>query len=140
MTLHELIECNKRLKITGICNTEIREKAIEDAIKAIQIDNNEALKTEYIGVKNYAHFGDQRYDCSYGCGPTHGHIVFSIGRRWSDNNVSLTETDIEFLIKARDFRVSKEIIEKFKATSITRAIELYLEHKEYVDYFQQEIL
>lgn len=57
-----------------------RLRVIEDAILAIQTDQTSALSKEYMGVKNYAGFGDQRCDCSYGMGPSHGSIVFEVGR------------------------------------------------------------
>jgi hypothetical protein len=56
-----------------------RGKAIMDAIAAIQADGA-ALRSCYIGVKNYAGFGDQREDHTYGMGPRHGSIVFSVRR------------------------------------------------------------
>lgn len=56
-----------------------RQGAIADAIKAIA-SSDDPLCKEYIGVKNYEGFGDQRSDSEYGMGPRHGSIVFSIGR------------------------------------------------------------
>jgi hypothetical protein len=78
-----------------------REYLIEEAIGRIQADPAEALKAEYLGIKNYAHFGDQRCDCSYGYGPTHGTIVFSIGRV---RGAPLEpDADIQELLRVRDF-------------------------------------
>lgn len=37
------------------------------------------LRTAYFGVKNYDRWEGQRTDCEYGMGPSHGHIVFSVG-------------------------------------------------------------
>ena len=37
------------------------------------------MKTEFFGVKVYSGFGEQFCDCSYGYGPRHGSIVFSVG-------------------------------------------------------------
>lgn len=39
------------------------------------------LAKEYFGLKNYEHWIGQRSDHSYGFGPAHGHVVFSIGLR-----------------------------------------------------------
>ena len=55
-----------------------RAKVVADAKTAIAAGGG-ALQHEYLGVKNYDSFGDQRCDCQYGFGPTHGSIVFSIG-------------------------------------------------------------
>lgn len=75
---------------------------IEEAIRRIQADPDNALKTEYLGIKNYAHFGDQRSDHSYCMGPTHGSIVFSIGRQRSGAPID-PEADIQELLRVRDF-------------------------------------
>lgn len=37
------------------------------------------MRSAYFGIKNYAHFGDQRADGKYHLGPKHGNIVFRIG-------------------------------------------------------------
>jgi len=58
-----------------------RAKAIEDAIAGIQNDPDETLLKGYIGIKNYAAFGDQREDHSINMGPRHGTIVFSVCRQ-----------------------------------------------------------
>jgi hypothetical protein len=58
------------------------------------------LKTEYLGIKNYAAFGDQREDHTYGMGPRHGTIVFSIGR---DHGHLIEPGDVDELIRVRDF-------------------------------------
>jgi len=68
----------------------VRQEAIADAIKAIA-SSEDPLSNEYIGVKNYAHFGDQREDHSYGMGPRHGNIVFKIGRSTRNAEPTLTE-------------------------------------------------
>lgn len=57
-----------------------RKYLIEEAIKLIQSKGSSALSKEYLGIKNYASFGDQRHDTIYGMAPSHGSIVFSIGR------------------------------------------------------------
>ena len=50
------------------------------------------LSKEYIGQKRYEGF-DQRCDCEYGCGPSHGYIYQSIGLR--NPKVQLTDYDAE---------------------------------------------
>jgi hypothetical protein len=74
---------------------------IEEAIAAIHKDPASALATEFLGFKNYAHFGDQRCDCPYGMGPRHGSIVFSIARR--DRNAPVNGDAIYLLECVRDF-------------------------------------
>jgi len=55
------------------------------------------MRKQYFGIKNYAHFGDQREDHQYGYGPKHGDIVFSIGLTGSrrKNEEPLTSSEIE---------------------------------------------
>lgn len=60
-----------------------RSAVFADAIAAIQNDGSVALRSVYLGIKNYASFGDQRNDSEYGMGPRHGSIVFRIGRTHS---------------------------------------------------------
>jgi hypothetical protein len=91
------------IRITGSPNTGERRKAIEDAIIAIQSDGATALQKEYICVKNYAHFGDQREDHKNGFGPAHGSIVFSIARFRGDDSQVLGPDEIYLLECVRDF-------------------------------------
>lgn len=92
----------KNLEITG--NPQGRFHLIEEAILAIGTNPDKALKAEYIGVKNYAHFGDQRSDHPYGYGPSHGYIVFSIGRVMrGDPAATLGPDEIYLLECVRDF-------------------------------------
>lgn len=96
--------CRKAMQditVTGEPLGNIRLKAIEDAISEIIKNGNKALLEEYIGVKNYAGFGDQRKDHKYGYGPRHGHIVFSI-KRLREKNVELGVDHIYFLECVRD--------------------------------------
>lgn len=53
------------------------------------------LKREYFGAKNYAHWTGQRCDCSYGCGPRHGYIVFEIGLTRAAREMELTSEMLE---------------------------------------------
>jgi hypothetical protein len=90
------------LRVMGCPNTGVRRKALEDAIVAIQTDGAAALSKEYIGVKNYAHFNDQREDHKIGYGPAHGSIVFSITRRPGSTAI-LGADEIYLLECVRDF-------------------------------------
>lgn len=89
--------------VEGICTSDARQNVIADAIFAIQTDGKNALTKGFLGVKNYASFGDQRSDCEYGYKPTHGDIVFSVGRSDRDKPITLGEDHIYFLEAARDF-------------------------------------
>jgi len=80
-----------------------RIKIIEEAIAMIQKNGKTAMKKEYLGMKNYAAFGDQRTDCEYGYGPTHGSIVFRVGRTDDDKETTLGDDEIYALLCARDF-------------------------------------
>lgn len=79
-----------------------RHKAIEDAITEIQTKGEKALKEQYLGVKNYAAFGDQREDHQYGYGPAHGYIVFRIERKNRDKPIANKEDVIYLLECVRD--------------------------------------
>ena len=100
LNLDKLYRGLEQINISGACNTPVRQEALEDAIGAIQSNPSTALKKEYIGVKNYAHFGDQRCDIENGYGPKHGTIVFKISRV-SDR--PLDEDALYLLEAARDF-------------------------------------
>ena len=69
--------------VIGGCPENQRELGARAAVIAdakIDIANGaQRLRDGYFGVKNYAHFGDQRCDCQYHLGPKHGSIVFRIG-------------------------------------------------------------
>lgn len=71
---------------------DTRTKLIEDAIRLIAA-SPEALSEHYLGVKNYASFGDQREDHKYFMGPRHGDIVFSVKRKTPET--SLTDAERE---------------------------------------------
>lgn len=72
----------------------VRGKAVGDARRWLA-NNATRLQECYIGVKNYSGFGDQREDHSYGTGPRHGSIVFSIGLTPEARNRTLTSDEIE---------------------------------------------
>ena len=84
-----------------------RNALIEEAIAAIQKDGKSALQTGYLGIKNYAGFGDQREDHGYGMCPRHGTIVFSIGRtqKARDKKTELGADEIYYLEAYREFGV-----------------------------------
>ena len=78
----------RNIRVIGTVDSEQRKEAISDDIKHILQNGASALKTEYIGVKQYSGFGDQRCDCSYGSGPTHyknyGSKGITVCDRWKD--------------------------------------------------------
>ena len=100
LDLERLYRGAQQVRVEGVCNSSVRAKALEDAIAAIQTNSSSALKTHYVGVKNYASFGDQREDHQYSMGPKHGDIVFSI-RRVADGPID--DDAIYLLEAARDF-------------------------------------
>ncbi len=97
INFEKLLKSN--IEVTGKCDGSCREQAIEDAIAIIQ-KQTDYLDTQYIGVKNYAHFGDQREDHGYGMCPRHGAIVFEIRKK--DRKLPFTEDDIYYLMVSRD--------------------------------------
>jgi len=101
----DIEKCERAMRhiyVRGLCNTARREGLIEKAIGLIQEDPQGALQSEYIGMKNYAGFGDQEISCGYGYGPRHGSVVFSIGRA-REQRPALGEDHIYFLECVRDF-------------------------------------
>jgi hypothetical protein len=56
-----------------------RGKVLRDAKDALLEPGCGRLAREYFGTKNYDRWSDQREDHSYGRGPSHGSIVFSVG-------------------------------------------------------------
>lgn len=64
---------------------EERAGVIRDAIAEISTGEKgprySSLWERYFGTKNYDRWRGQRVDCTYGCGPTHGSVVFSVGLR-----------------------------------------------------------
>ena len=77
------------------------DKAGDDRVHALQkaIDDlatgATSLKKTYFGTKQYAHWHGQFIECSYGMGPAHGSVIFSIGIRRSELGRDLTEPEIE---------------------------------------------
>lgn len=97
----DLDRCRRGMKQISIEGTP-RPALIAEAIERIQRDPKAAMAKEYLGIKNYASFGDQREDHQYGYGPKHGSIVFSIGR--ADEYRGAIDADAIYLLEAcRDF-------------------------------------
>lgn len=99
--LSRVDRARKVLYIEGDCllakhvhEGDSRANAVANA-KRLLADNPARLRSEYIGVKNYSGFGDQREDHKYGYGPRHGHIVFSIGLTQEARQRDLTPEEIE---------------------------------------------
>lgn len=69
-------EAEKRLAVEGWCDSEMRYSVVEDAIKEVAAGG---LRERWLGVKVYAHFGEQRVSCSYGYLPVHGQVLFRVG-------------------------------------------------------------
>ena len=103
----DVARCMKALehiRVVGRPDGTIRQQAIERAICAIGQDGATAIRDQYIGVKNYAHFGDQREDHPYGYGPKHGTIVFKIGRNRNEGSQAIIGSDEIYLLECvRDF-------------------------------------
>ena len=92
---------NNELNVEGICSSPTRQSLLERVIADLQDNPEQALKDKYAGIKNYAHFGDQVSCHPYGFGPTHGSIVFRIGRgtNYTPDNA---HKYIQFLLYFRD--------------------------------------
>lgn len=102
----DLDRCRKamaQLVVRGLPTTPQRRDLIAAAIEQIQRSPETALAREYLGIKNYAGFGDQREDHEYGSGPRHGSIVFFIGRSDHPRSDALGEDQIYLLECVRDF-------------------------------------
>ncbi|WP_182056545.1 hypothetical protein [Pantoea sp. ME81] len=74
-----------------------RKSCVRDAMDDLA-NGATALKTEYFGTKDYAHWSDQRCDCAYGYGPSHGSVVFRIGLKHDYQGKDLNPDDIECAI------------------------------------------
>lgn len=73
------------------------------------------MKSEFFGVKVYSGFGEQFCDCSYGYGPRHGSIVFSVGltesaiKRIRDGASIDTDSAIYVLLNWNQIAAAKEV-------------------------------
>lgn len=86
-----------------------RKSLIGEALRQINERPETCMMTEYLGIKNYEGFGDQREDHQYGRCPRHGSIVFEIGRtqKARKNKVVLGDDELYFLECCRDFGVKE---------------------------------
>lgn len=101
---NKALDGSRNITVQGIPNTPERKELIEKAILTIQKNPKDAFQNGYIGMKNYAHFGDQYVCCDYGMGPRHGSVVFRIGRTNGRHTKStLGENEVYFLECVRDF-------------------------------------
>jgi len=127
-----LLRGHQNILVEGVCDTDIRRRAIEDAVTAIQTDGKMALLHEYIGVKNYAAFGDQREDHEYLSKPSHGVIVFGVGRKNNDQPAELGLDEIYYLEAARDFggaMLKYEHTDNVYLRGLSATIDKYIEIK-----------
>lgn len=99
--LERIDRARKVLFVEGDCTVAAHKDVRDSRASAIasakqQLAENVAkLQETYIGVKNYAGFGDQREDHKYGYGPKHGHIVFRIGLTTEARRRDLSGEEIE---------------------------------------------
>ena len=94
----------KNLDIYGFPDTIERRLLIEETIRRIQESEKNLLKNTYLGIKRYAGFGDQREEYSYGFGPVHGVLVFSIKRTHQGKSTIFGKDEIYLLECTRDFQ------------------------------------
>lgn len=130
----------RQVFVNGICGkSPQRLKCISDAIKSIQENPKDALSLEFIGVKQYSGFGDQRCDCQYGMGPRHGCIVFRIGRHKkyvgeiNENAIYYLECERDFITNDTSFNLY-ETIEKWRKSQFTQEEMLALINKQDIDF------
>lgn len=105
--LQALLAGTSVVRVEGDPTGKVREKALEDAIAALQAGGGDLL-TGYIGVKNYAGFGDQRSDHQTGMVPRHGTIVFRVElvsgiRSRGTLTAEETEQAVHLLLATRDY-------------------------------------
>jgi len=126
----DIERCAKAMRVLYVHGAP-RRALIEEAIGLIQKDPA-CLRKGYLGIKNYAHFGDQRHDSNYGYGPTHGSIVFEIGRRDRDEGPDLGADEIYLLECVRDFGTIKgkrSNLGEEATLNLCDTIKEYLDHK-----------
>jgi hypothetical protein len=85
---------------------DVIREAIEDIVSG-----EDKLRKEYFGIKDYDRFRNQEISCSYGCGPSHGSVVFSVGytREYRENGLNDVERNaclyyLNLLLKSEEFR------------------------------------
>ena len=88
------------LKVRGLYKNagEDRRSVIEDAIKEFASNRGAAFAHKYFGTKDCAHWHGQRCDCSYGMGPKHGWIVFSIGLESEARKRDLSDEELNAVL------------------------------------------
>ena len=140
LTLERLRRGVLLVRVYGVPNTRARLILIEEAIGILQT-GGERLRREYLGIKNYAHFGDQRADHSYYMGPKHGTIVFRIvmpeQRRADERALTPDEVDdaVTYLLAERDFApFLREVVENgYRTKVLYNLADCLLEHQRAVD-------
>jgi hypothetical protein len=89
-TAESVIEVRGSYDKAGDDRAYVLQKAIDDLAHGAN-----TLKKSYFGTKQYAHWHGQFVECGYGMGPSHGHVIFSIGIRRNELGRDLTEVEIE---------------------------------------------
>lgn len=84
----------------------------ENAILALAFPGKKSLLySSYIGVKGYAHWRHQRFDCTYGMCPSYGNIVASIGLTKEARQRELDRSTVDrlfyFIYKVKKGDISK---------------------------------
>lgn len=95
MKVEEAVIARKIIFVDGEIDSSVRNEVIHDAINELLLNRGKKFKREYMGVKNYQGFGDQRCDCEYGMGPTHGSIVFEVGFTKEARGKELSDEELE---------------------------------------------
>lgn len=136
ITIDRLAEINENeIHTQGVCNTRGREDLLEEALRLLQEHPTDWLKDQYMGIKRYAGFGDQRSDHPYGYGPKHGSIIFEIGRGHKYDPAKI-EDYIQFLLFFRDFRPvhkSEDLgLERNHRVDLDRVLSAYSRAKRYM--------
>jgi len=84
------------VRVYGKASTIERHALVREAVSIFaSTEKLDTLKTKYLGLKNYAHWTDQRHDGPYGTGPRHGEIAFSIGLHDTARNRPLNAEERE---------------------------------------------
>ena len=98
-------------------NAGRRDSVVKSSVEDISINKAEKLRKQYFGTKNYSGFGDQNEDHSYGMGPRHGSIVFSVGLKESIRKrepINLTseekEAAIYYLLNLKKIQTEKKAV------------------------------
>lgn len=92
-----------------------RESARAAAVKCLAQEGGKALRSEYFGTKSYDRWVGQRSDHAYGMCPSHGYIIFAIGLRVRDRDLTPEEIDdalyyLENMKKIEEFKETGEVV------------------------------